>query len=82
MVHAVICDVASRLAEILGVNYSDGTSPIKQVIDDWEEKIRKKPLKKQERILLSNALFRKDYSDFSLEIMTGNTKHEFSKIGY
>lgn len=46
-------------------------SSIRQVLETWEEKIRKKPLSKDKRRQLSENLLRAGFKQFAFEIMTG-----------
>nr|XP_054761032.1 uncharacterized protein LOC129267339 [Lytechinus pictus] len=67
-------DVAIELSRILEVHVElskEGTSFLKQVLDEWIDTLRSHPLNPQKRILLSDRLFREFYVDFSFEVMIG-----------
>eukprot|EP00057_Strongylocentrotus_purpuratus_P019494 XP_011673968.1 PREDICTED: uncharacterized protein LOC105442962 [Strongylocentrotus purpuratus] len=65
--------IALMISQILGVKITDhsAASSISQVLETWEEKIRKKPLKKDDRRELSDKLLRAGFKQFAFEIMTG-----------
>lgn len=64
---------ALTISRILGVSIPDPPqySSIRQVLETWEEIIRKKPIRKCDRRELSNNLLRAGFKQFALEIMTG-----------
>nr|XP_054760624.1 uncharacterized protein LOC129266872 [Lytechinus pictus] len=67
-------DVAIELSRILEVRVElskEGTSFLKQVLDEWIDTLRSRPLNLEKRICLSDRLLRELYVDFSLEVMIG-----------
>lgn len=68
--------IALKISTILGVKIAHHSqeSSIRQVLETWEENIRKKPLSKDERRELSDDLLRAGFKQFAFEIMTGREK--------
>ncbi|XP_063959095.1 uncharacterized protein LOC135154835 [Lytechinus pictus] len=70
---AIKIDVATKLSGILevAVKLSEGTSYLKQVLEEWVGTLGRKPLQSQNRIHLSDRLLKEGFVDFSLEVMLG-----------
>eukprot|EP00057_Strongylocentrotus_purpuratus_P016874 XP_011671348.1 PREDICTED: uncharacterized protein LOC105441678 [Strongylocentrotus purpuratus] len=75
IVRAYKSAIPPMITQILGVTVAKSCSAqesyIKTVLETWEEKIRKKPLSKDERRELSDYLLRAGFNQFAFEIMTG-----------
>lgn len=76
---AIRYDVACNVSEVLDMKIkpSEGMSHLKDVLENWAEKIRETTLNQQKRFLLSNRLFKEGYTDFSFEVMIGKTKKKY-----
>ncbi|XP_041470122.1 uncharacterized protein LOC121419730 [Lytechinus variegatus] len=66
-------DVTTKLSETLNVRvkFSEATSNLKQVLEEWIDPPRRKALQQQERIHISDRLLKEGLIDFSLEVMLG-----------
>ncbi|XP_041470119.1 uncharacterized protein LOC121419728 [Lytechinus variegatus] len=66
-------DVTTKLSETLKVRvkFSEATSNLKQVLEEWIDPPRRKALQQQERIHISDRLLKEGFIDFSLEVMLG-----------